>query len=67
MNFDITKYLKNKDITITIKFDDSAAGTITDIYNELNYDRGTIINNCKGRTKSSHGFIWKYYEEECVA
>ncbi len=41
--------------------------SITDIYNELNYDRGTIINNCKGRTKSSHGFIWKYYEEECVA
>lgn len=41
--------------------------SITDIHNELGYDRGTIINNCKGRTTTSHNFIWKYYEEESVA
>lgn len=41
--------------------------SITDIHNELGYDKGTIINNCKGRTTASHNFIWKYYEEESVA
>lgn len=38
--------------------------SVTDIHNKLGYDRGTIINNCKGRTETSHGFIWRYYEEE---
>ena len=41
--------------------------SITDIHNELGYDKGTIINNCKGRTAMSHNFIWKYYKEESVA
>ena len=41
--------------------------SITDIHNELGYDRGTIINNCKGRTATSHNFIWKYFKEESVA
>lgn len=37
--------------------------SITDIYKTLGYDKGTIIDNCKGRSKTSHNFIWRYYEE----
>lgn len=37
--------------------------SITEIQMELHYDRGCIINCCKGRTIQSHGYIWKYLEE----
>ena len=39
--------IENKDITITIKFDDSAAGTITDIYNAETGYNFKSNNRCK--------------------
>ena len=36
--------------------------SIRDIERELNFKRQAIINCLKGRTKTSYGFIWKYYE-----
>ena len=36
--------------------------SIRDIERELNFKRQGIINCLKGRTNTSYGFIWKYYE-----
>ena len=68
--------IENKDITITIKFDDSAAGTITDIYNaETGYnfksnnqgkDRTKAITTLKFTTKKAGtlSFNWKVSSEK---
>lgn len=37
---------------------------IVDIEKELGYLRSGIIGCCKGRYKTSHGFVWKYREAE---
>ena len=41
--------------------------SIVDIQNKLGYDRGSIIDACKGRVLTSHNYIWRYFEEEQVA
>lgn len=37
--------------------------SLADIKRELGYSHGNIIRCCKGKSKQSYGYIWKYAEE----
>ena len=36
--------------------------SLAQAYEECKYDRGLLINTCKGRRKEAYGYIWKYAE-----
>lgn len=33
------------------------------LYRECRYDRGLLINTCRGRRKEAYGYAWKYADE----
>lgn len=52
----VAQYTKNNEL---VKVWDC----ISDINKDLHYSRSSIINCCRNRQTTLHGYIWKYYEE----
>jgi len=54
----------NKDTGEFIKEYDSIMNAARDLSNDTRWAKRGLINNLKGRSNHSHGFIWKYKENE---